>query len=109
MVERILARSGPFKTQPRLGPVVSEFDDEAIGELFVDPFRVVYRVGEAQIDIVAVAHAARRLPWGLWTIGSIWRCSGPGPLQSVWVCQASSRRDGPVRLGRRHLLCFWLH
>lgn len=29
------------------------------------PFRIVYRVLETQVDIVAVVHAARRIPRGL--------------------------------------------
>ncbi len=65
MVERIFARSGQLEANPRLGPVVPKYDDEALRELFEDPYRIVYRVGEGQIDIVAVVHAARRLPRGL--------------------------------------------
>jgi len=33
--------------------------------LFEDPYRIIYRVLEQQIDIVAVVHAARRMPRGL--------------------------------------------
>ncbi len=65
MIERIFARSERLVAQPQLGPVVPEYDDEALRELFEDPYRIVYRVLEAQVDIVAVVHAARRLPRGL--------------------------------------------
>lgn len=65
LIERIFARSGELADFPHLGPMVPEYDDEAIRELFEDPYRIVYRVLEAQIDIVAVVHASRRLPRGL--------------------------------------------
>ena len=65
MIERIFARTGQLESHPRLGPVVPEYDDEVLRELLEDPYRIVYRVGAVQIDIVAVVHAARRLPRGL--------------------------------------------
>jgi toxin ParE1/3/4 len=65
MVERILSRSGQLETHPQLGAVVPEYRDETLRELFEDPYRLVYRVGEHQIDIVAVVHGARRMPRGL--------------------------------------------
>ena len=51
--------------QPRLGPVVPEYEDETLRELFVDPYRIVYRLLDDQVDIVAVVHGARRMPRGL--------------------------------------------
>ncbi len=65
LVERIFARSGLLEAQPHLGVAVQEYDDQAIRELFEDPFRIVYRIGDDQIDIVAIVHASRRLPRGL--------------------------------------------
>lgn len=65
MVERIFARSEQLSAQPRLGPMVPEFEEETLLELFEDPYRIVYRISDQQIDVVAVAHAARRLPRGL--------------------------------------------
>jgi toxin ParE1/3/4 len=65
MVERIFTSSGQLEDHPRLGMVVPEYEDETIRELFADPYRLVYRVGDGQIDILAVVHAARRLPRGL--------------------------------------------
>jgi plasmid stabilization system protein ParE len=37
MVERIFARSGQLADQPLLGPVVPEYDDDTLRELFEDP------------------------------------------------------------------------
>ena len=62
MVTRIFARSDQIASQPRLGPIVPEFEDESIRELFENPYRLVYRVEADRVDIVAVVHAARRLP-----------------------------------------------
>jgi plasmid stabilization system protein ParE len=65
MVERIFAHSERLEAHPRLGPVVSEYDDETLRELFEDPYRIVYRLVEGRIDVVAVVHASRRMPRGL--------------------------------------------
>lgn len=65
MVERILERSEHLASQPRIGPVVPEYEDETLRELFVDPYRIVYRLLDDQVDIVAVAHGARRMLRGL--------------------------------------------
>lgn len=65
MVERIFDRSATLADQPRIGPLVPEYGDESLRELFEDPYRIVYRIHGDQIDIVAVVHAARRMPRGL--------------------------------------------
>ncbi|MFO0887811.1 MAG: type II toxin-antitoxin system RelE/ParE family toxin [Isosphaeraceae bacterium] len=54
MVERILDRTELLTSQPRLGPVVPEYEDETLRELFVEPYRIVYRLLEDQVDIVTV-------------------------------------------------------
>jgi addiction module RelE/StbE family toxin len=65
MVERILERSELLVSHPRLGSVVPEYEEETLRELFVDPYRIVYRLLDEQVDIVAVVHGARRMPRGL--------------------------------------------
>ena len=65
MVERIFVRSEQLSSQPRLGPIVPEFEEETLRELFEAPYRIIYRITDQQIDIVAVVHARRRLPRGL--------------------------------------------
>lgn len=62
LVERIFARSESLASQPRLGPMVPEYEDETLRELFEDPYRIVYRITDQQIDVVAIVHAARRFP-----------------------------------------------
>jgi len=66
LVERIFDRSAQLAAQPRLGSLVPEYDEETLRELFEHPYRIIYRiVSEEQIDVVAVVHAARRMPRGL--------------------------------------------
>jgi toxin ParE1/3/4 len=65
MVERIFDRSEQLAAHPHSGAVVPEYEDESLRELFEHPYRIIYRVWEQQVDVVAVIHAARRLPRGL--------------------------------------------
>ncbi|MDB5352650.1 MAG: plasmid stabilization system [Planctomycetota bacterium] len=65
MIERIVARVEWEATYPGLGPVVREYSDETLREVFEAPYRIIYRIQEDSIGIVAVIHGARRLPSGL--------------------------------------------
>ena len=64
MVGRIFSRCERLENLPRLGPVVPELHDESLRELFEDPDRIIDRV-EDEITILAIVHAARRLPRAL--------------------------------------------
>ena len=61
MVERIFNRTAILANYPFFGPEVAEYQDEMIRELFEDPYRIIYRLLEDRVDIVAVVHGARRL------------------------------------------------
>ena len=65
MVDRIFDRSAVLADHPLFGAVVSDYEDDAVRELFEDPYRILYPVTADRVDIVAVVHAARRLPRGL--------------------------------------------
>jgi plasmid stabilization system protein ParE len=65
LVDRVFARTAQLADQPELGAVVPEYEVEGLRELFEDPYRIIYRVLQQQVDVVAVVHAARRLPRGL--------------------------------------------
>lgn len=65
MIERVFDRVGQLETHALLGQVVREYEDESLRELLEAPFRIVYRVLENQVDVVAVVHAAREMPRGL--------------------------------------------
>jgi len=65
MIERVFDRAWQLELHALLGAVVPEYEDDSLRELLEGPFRIVYRVHENQVDVVAVVHAARRLPRGL--------------------------------------------
>jgi plasmid stabilization system protein ParE len=65
MIDRILRRTEVLAQFPQIGPAVPEYEDESLRELFEHPYRIVYRVLETQVDVVAVVHAARRMLKGL--------------------------------------------
>jgi len=44
MVERIFARSEQLSSQPRLGPMVPEYEEETLREPFEHPYRIVCRI-----------------------------------------------------------------
>ena len=46
---------------PERGRVVPEYRDSAIRELFVDSYRLIYRIFEHTVTIVAFVHGARDL------------------------------------------------
>lgn len=61
MVGRIFDRAAVLSDHPRFGPVVPEFDNDSIRELFEHPYRIIYRVLPSRIDVLAVVHAAQLL------------------------------------------------
>jgi plasmid stabilization system protein ParE len=61
VAERIVRRSEGLAAQPLIGAEVPEYGDEAIREVFEHPYRILYRVSDDQVQVVAVVHAARRL------------------------------------------------
>jgi addiction module RelE/StbE family toxin len=62
MVDRIFSRSQQLAQFPLMGVRVAEHDDESLREVFESSYRIVYRVLETQVDVVAVVHGARRMP-----------------------------------------------
>jgi len=41
---------------------VPEYDREDVREVIEKPYRIIYRIGEEQVDVLAVFHRAQRLP-----------------------------------------------
>jgi addiction module RelE/StbE family toxin len=62
MVDRITQRSEQISTQPFSGRKVPEYETEDIRELIEKPYRIIYRVKQDQIDVLAVIHGAQLLP-----------------------------------------------
>ncbi len=62
LAERLIQRTERLADFPLLGAEVAEYGDESLREIFEHPYRLLYRVSGEQVQIVAVVHAARRLP-----------------------------------------------
>ncbi|HEV3236165.1 MAG TPA: type II toxin-antitoxin system RelE/ParE family toxin [Gemmataceae bacterium] len=62
MIDRLTRRVGILASMPEVGPVVQEYNEQSIRELFEHPYRIIYKVFAKQIDILAVVHSARLLP-----------------------------------------------
>ena len=62
MVDRITQRSEQISTQPFSGRKVPEYESEDIRELIEKPYRIIYRLKQDQIDVLAVIHGPQLLP-----------------------------------------------
>lgn len=62
MVDKLTRRVSQLIEHPRLGRIVPKYDDENLRELIVHPYRLIYRIRIARIDIIAVFHGAQQLP-----------------------------------------------
>ncbi len=59
MVDRLTRRSRQISLFPRSGRLVPEHEDEWLREVIEGPFRMIYRIHQDRIDVLAVVHAAR--------------------------------------------------
>jgi toxin ParE1/3/4 len=62
MIDRITRRAEQCGTSPFAGARVAEYEQDDVREVLEFPYRIIYRVGPSQVDIVAVIHGARLLP-----------------------------------------------
>lgn len=61
VVSKLRDTARNLKTFPNAGRIVPELGDEAIRERFVYSYRLIYRVQDSDVLIVAVAHGKRLL------------------------------------------------
>jgi toxin ParE1/3/4 len=67
--ERVFAATDQLADFPLIGRLVPEADDKTIREVLVQSYRVMYRVGNNRVLVVAVIHGRRDLssteikPW----------------------------------------------
>lgn len=61
LLERVLAAADSLGILAERGSVVPEYDDPEVRQLLVDPFRLLYRVGEADVFILGVLHQRQDL------------------------------------------------
>lgn len=62
MVDKLTLRSEQIADNPFSGRKVPQYDAVDIREIIEAPYRIIYRVKQGQIDVVAVVHCARLLP-----------------------------------------------
>ena len=69
VAERIVFAVERLATFPRSGRIVPEADDPRVREIIVQSYRVMYRIKQRKVQILAVVHTARDLarmkpkPW----------------------------------------------
>lgn len=61
MVDRLTSRSIQIHVHPFSGEMVPEFGDESIREVIEGPYRIVYRVSDSDLFVLAVIHGSRLL------------------------------------------------
>lgn len=62
IAQQILRRSWQIATFPSSGRRVPDYVREDVRELIEGQYRIVYRIGPARIDVLAVMHVAQLLP-----------------------------------------------
>ena len=62
MVGKITRRSEQIADHPLSGRKVPEYEAQDIRELIEKPYRIIYRIRQDQIDVLAVIHGAQLLP-----------------------------------------------
>ena len=58
MVDRLTRRSQQIAEYPFSGRRVPEYDIDQIREVIEGPYRIIYHIKPAQVDVVAVIHGA---------------------------------------------------
>ena len=61
MVDKITRRSEQIANFPSSGSNVPEFAKKDIREVIENPYRIIYRIKQEQIDVLAVLHCAQLL------------------------------------------------
>ncbi len=63
VIDRILKRGDQLSTFPFSGRIVPHPRRKNVRELIEQPYRIVYRVGSDNVEVVDVLHSARRTQW----------------------------------------------
>lgn len=64
-ISRIFQATDRLTDFPESGRIVPEFNDPAIREIILKPFRIVYRINSRKhlVEIIRIWHAARGIPY----------------------------------------------
>ena len=63
LIDRLLKRGDQLEIFQALGRKVSHYDRTDIREIIEPPYRIIYRVRKANVEVIDVFHGARRPPW----------------------------------------------
>ncbi len=58
IVDRLTRRSLQISEHPFSGRKVPEYDSETVREVIEGSYRIIYRIGEDRVDVLAVLHGA---------------------------------------------------
>lgn len=61
-VDRLTRRSQQISAFPRSGRIVPEANGVNIREVLEGPYRIIYHLLDDEVDIISVAHSARKWP-----------------------------------------------
>ena len=62
MVDRITRRTVQIVDQPYSSRKVPEYQAEDVRELIEKPYRIIYRIKQDRIEVLAIIHGARLIP-----------------------------------------------
>ncbi len=62
IMDRLVSRSVQLEAFPHSGRRVPEYARDDVRELLEEPYRVIYRLRDARLDVLAVVHERRQLP-----------------------------------------------
>ncbi|MBM3225041.1 MAG: type II toxin-antitoxin system RelE/ParE family toxin [Candidatus Tectomicrobia bacterium] len=62
MMDRLTRRTEQLALFPQSGRMVPEYEAPDLREVIERPYRIIYRIKEEDIDILAVVHGAQRVP-----------------------------------------------
>ncbi|MDR3555064.1 MAG: type II toxin-antitoxin system RelE/ParE family toxin [Syntrophobacteraceae bacterium] len=62
LIDKLTRRSEQIADYSFSGRKVPQYDAEDIPEIIEAPYRIIYRIKQDQIDVIAVVHCARSLP-----------------------------------------------
>ena len=60
-VQRIIGAVERLRDFPKIGRTVPEYDDETLREIVFHNYRIIYRLTEEQVIVLAVVHGSRDL------------------------------------------------
>lgn len=62
LIDRLTRRSEQIRLFPRSGRIVPEYEQDDLREVIERPYRIIYRIKQDQIDVMAVLHSNQQLP-----------------------------------------------